>query len=205
MAKVRQTDKIREFILDNIEVHPRDIARLTSERFGVSRSAVSKHLRSLVEGGFLAASGSTSARRYSLRKILDESWRFRVDEIEEDRVWRENIRPHLMELPENIYDICYYGFTEMLNNVIDHSESKEAKVILSRTATNITIDVMDAGIGIFRKIQTEFDLHDPRHALWNYRKETHDGREETYRGRDILYFANVRQVHHHFGNPLFSA
>ena len=191
MAKVRQTERIREYILDNVEKHSRDIARVTSERFGVSRSAVSKHLRSLVDGGFLESSGTTSARRYSLRKILDENWRFKVDEIEEDRVWREYVRPHLTELPENIYGICYFGFTEMLNNVIDHSESKEARVHLSRTATNITIDVMDAGVGIFRKIQTEFDLHDPRHALLELSKGKLTTDEEKHTGEGIFYTSRM--------------
>ena len=191
MVKVRQTNKIREYILDSVEAHPQHIARMTSERFGISRSAVSKHLRSLIEGGFLEASGSTSARRYSLRRILDESWRFKVDEIEEDRVWRENVRPHLQELPKNIFDICYYGFTEMLNNVIDHSESEEALVHLSRTATNLTINVIDAGVGIFKKIQAEFDLHDPRHALLELSKGKLTTDEARHTGEGIFYTSRM--------------
>lgn len=191
MAKVRQTEEIREYILNSVEAHPQDIARVMSDRFGVSRSAVSKHLRSLVDGGFLESSGTTSARRYSLRKILDESWRFKVDEIEEDRVWREYVRPHMKELPENIFGICYFGFTEMLNNVIDHSESKEARVHLSRTATNITIDVIDAGIGIFRKIQSEFDLHDPRHALLELSKGKLTTDEARHTGEGIFYTSRM--------------
>ena len=191
MVKVRQTNKIREYILDSVEAHPQHIARMTSERFGISRPAVSKHLRSLIEGGFLEASGSTSGRRYSLRRILDESWRFKVDEIEEDRVWRENVRPHLQELPENIFDICYYGFTEMLNNVIDHSESEEALVHLSRTATNLTINVIDAGVGIFKKIQAEFDLHDPRHALLELSKGKLTTDEARHTGEGIFYTSRM--------------
>ena len=191
MAKVRQTERIRAYILDNVEAHPQDIARATSERFGVSRSAVSKHLRSLVDGGFLESSGTTSARRYTLRKILDESWVFKVDEIEEDRVWRKYVRPRLKELPENIYGICYFGFTEMLNNVIDHSESKEARVHLSRTATDITIDVIDAGVGIFRKIQSEFDLHDPRHALLELSKGKLTTDETRHTGEGIFFTSRM--------------
>ena len=191
MVKIRQTEEIREYILNSVEAHPQHIARMTSERFGISRPAVSKHLRSLIEGGFLEASGSTSARRYSLRRILDESWRFKVDEIEEDRVWRENVRPHLKELPENIFDICYYGFTEMLNNVIDHSESEEALVHLSRTATNLTINVIDAGVGIFKKIQAEFDLHDPRHALLELSKGKLTTDEARHTGEGIFYTSRM--------------
>ncbi len=191
MLKVRQTKEIREYILDSVEEHPQDIARVTFEKFQVSRSAVSKHLRSLVDGGFLEASGSTSARRYSLRKILDESWRFKVDEIEEDRVWRENAAPHLKDLSENIYDICYYGFTEMLNNVIDHSESEKVLVHLSRTATNIMIDVIDAGVGIFKKIQAEFGLHDPRHALLELSKGKLTTDEERHTGEGIFYTSRM--------------
>ena len=191
MAKVRQTDKIREFILDNVEKHPKDIARVTSERFGVSRSVISKHLRSLVEDGFLSASGSTSARKYTLRKILVERFRLEVSEIEEDRVWLEATAPLLRDLPENIYSICYFGFTEMLNNVIDHSESDKVLVWVSRTATGITIDIIDAGVGIFEKIRAKFSLHDPRHALLELSKGKLTTDEEKHTGEGIFYTSRM--------------
>ena len=191
MAKVRQTERIREYILDNVEKHPQDIARVTSERFGVSRSAVSKHLRSLVEGGFVSAIGSTSARKYSLRKILDERFRFEVNEIEEDILWHEKMSPLLRDISKNVTSICNFGFTEMVNNVIDHSESEKIWFRLSRTATNITIDVIDAGIGIFKKIQAEFGLYDPRHSLLELSKGKLTTDEEKHTGEGIFYTSRM--------------
>ena len=73
-------------------------------------------------------------------------------ETKEDEVWSSTILPHVMDLPENVRSICTYGFTEILNNVIDHSGSARATLVLERSDNKIRLRVMDLGIGIFRKI-----------------------------------------------------
>ena len=75
--------------------------------------------------------------------------------------------------------------------MIDHSESEEALVHLSRTATNLTIDVIDAGVGIFKKIQAEFDLHDPRHALLELSKGKLTTDEARHTGEGIFYTSRM--------------
>ncbi len=42
---------------------------------------------------------------------------------DEFRIWQQWLAPKL-DLPANVLSICQYGFTEMLNNAIDHSQSK---------------------------------------------------------------------------------
>ena len=65
----------------------------------------------------------------------------------------------------NIIDLFEYQFTEMLNNVLDHSQSPDALIGYRQTYTTITIDVRDHGIGIFNKIQQDFKLDDPGTTL----------------------------------------
>jgi len=158
--------QIREFILDSIIDHPRDLARLTSDRFSISRQSVSKHLQSLVKDGLIIATGKTRARLYHLKDIVDHFFMLRVTPtLAEDVEWRQKILPLMGDVAENVKDICQYGFTEMVNNVIDHSESSEANIGIRRTARNIDLAIFDEGVGIFNKLQKVFGLDDPRHAL----------------------------------------
>ncbi|MGB8982491.1 MAG: DUF4325 domain-containing protein, partial [Anaerolineales bacterium] len=84
---------------------------------------------------------------------------------QEDKIWREHIRPHLENVPMNVLQICQYGFTEIVNNAIDHSEGTELVVLLKRTYKNIEMNLLDNGIGIFNKIQKELHLDDQLHAI----------------------------------------
>jgi anti-sigma regulatory factor (Ser/Thr protein kinase) len=90
---------------------------------------------------------------------------FPLDGLQEDKVWREYIRSHLHNLSENILQICQYGFTEIVNNAIDHSEGTELSIFLKRTYKSIEMNLVDNGVGIFNKIQRELNLDDQLHAI----------------------------------------
>ena len=66
MVKVRKRGEIvRQFILDSVEQSSGDIATLTAQQFGISRQAVNKHIRQLIEQGSLEVTGSIKNRQYS--------------------------------------------------------------------------------------------------------------------------------------------
>lgn len=162
----KQTLEIRDFILENVDQHPKDITVLTTKKFGISRPAVLRHIRNLIENGLLAAHGKTKDRRYALSPITEDELTLAVTpDLAEDRIWREHIRPLLDGVPKNVLTICQYAFTEMMNNVVDHSEATCVIVTLKYTPASISITIMDDGIGIFRKIQTELGLDDEQHAI----------------------------------------
>jgi len=167
MTRVRSRgQKIRQYILENVEKHPSDISRKTAERFDISRQAVNKHLKSLVDENALAVAGKTRNRTYQLSQISEWSKTYKITaEIAEDIVWRKDIVPALGKMPDNVINIWHYGFTEMFNNCIDHSGGEEIFVWIKRTAVNTEVGVLDDGIGIFKKIQTELGLLDERHAI----------------------------------------
>ena len=191
----RSTQEIREFLLENVARHPSDLSAVASERFGVTRQAINSHLRALVRQGLLRAIGSTRARRYELAILAREAKDYRVEGLQEDVVWRRDIEPLLSDCPENVLSICNYGFTEMLNNVIDHSGSEAVTALVVRTAGTIGISVIDRGIGIFRKISTELGLEDEHHAILELAKgklttdpERHSGEGVFFTSRMFDYF-----------------
>jgi len=162
----KRGEKIRQFILDNVEHNPANITSLSCQAFGISRQAVNKHIQRLVEQKAIIAKGTTRNRRYYLHPLAEWEEIFPLDtSISEDVIWRSHIAPLLGELPENVMDIWHFGVTEMFNNAIDHSGGRHASVSLKKTATTSEIVIYDNGEGIFRKIQRELGLHDERHSV----------------------------------------
>jgi anti-sigma regulatory factor (Ser/Thr protein kinase) len=167
LTRVRaRGEEVRRFIIANVEKHPRDISRVVAQKFGISRQAVNLHLKRLVSEGALEAQGATNNRTYALAPLL--SWRqvyFIADQPTEDRVWYRDIAPHIGSVPQNVSDIWHYGFTEMFNNALEHSEGTAVAVDLEKTAASTELTISDDGVGIFRKIQAALGLDDARHSV----------------------------------------
>ena len=115
----------------------------------------------------LTATGSTNARRYSLRDYVSKQMKFAVTpDVEEHVVWRERVSPLLKnELVDNVLEICEHGVNEMLNNVIFHSGGTHCYLSVCLNVNRVSIDIHDDGIGIFEKIRTSYNLGDSRLAL----------------------------------------
>ena len=183
-----QSTAIQEFILDHLDEHARDISRLTAEQFKISRPAITKYLQMLVKKGLVAASGQTKARKYTLTVLDKKMFREHVTpNLKEDVVWREKVWPMLKDVPESVRTICNYGFTEMLNNVIDHSHSKDVEICIWLDAARIYIDVKDFGVGVFNKLMQDFHLHDPRHALIELTKGKLTSDRSKHSGQGIFF------------------
>ena len=144
MTRVRaRGEEVRRFIIANVEKHPGDISRVVAQKFGISRQAVNLHLKRLVSEGALEAKGATNNRMYALAPLL--SWSevyFIEDQPTEDRVWYRDIAPHLGSVPQNVSDIWHYGFTEMFNNALEHSEgtARRGRPSEKTAASTRTID-----------------------------------------------------------------
>lgn len=193
MAKVRSRgEDVREFIVKHVGKHPSDIARVTAEKFGISRQAVNKHLARLVEERALVQTGNTRSRAYALASMAPWSKTYRIEPgIAEDIVWRDDIRPLLADLPDNVRGIWNYGFTEMFNNAIDHSEGTEIAVEVRRTAESTEILIHDNGVGIFRKIQSKMNLVDERHAMLELSKGKLTTDPKRHTGQGIFFTSKL--------------
>jgi anti-sigma regulatory factor (Ser/Thr protein kinase) len=189
MTRYRErTWEIRQFILDNVDEHPTDITALTIQKFGISRPAVLRHIRNLIADDLLVVQGKTRDRCYALKPIADATFALPITpKLEEDRVWRQRIRPLLEKLPRNVLDICAYGFTEMMNNVVDHSEGSKVLVTLTYTTSTVQMMIWDDGVGIFHKIQTELGLEDQHHTILELAKGKLTTDPEQHTGEGIFF------------------
>jgi biotin operon repressor len=213
LTKIRpRGEDVRRFLLEQIARSPSDVGTAATKKFGISRQAVSKHLQRLLSEGAIERSGSTRARTYRLAPLPQWTRAYEIRPgLAEDVVFQQDVKPVLGMLPDNVSDLWAYGFTEMFNNAIDHSEGTKIQVGLERSAVATKLFVADNGVGIFRKIQRALGLLDERHAVLELAKgklttdpRRHSGEGIFFTSRMFDSFAilsgNV-YFSHEFGDP----
>jgi anti-sigma regulatory factor (Ser/Thr protein kinase) len=159
---------------------------------GITRQAVSPHLRELIASGQIFKTGSTRAARYFPADAAPAAQRIRqslsLDNLDESEVYEElSIRLNLSSLPSNIEDITHYAFTEMLNNAIDHSMSDRCKIEVSIDASKVLFTVRDEGIGVFHSIAEKFDLPGEHAALIELIKGKTTTMPQAHSGEGIFF------------------
>ena len=186
-----RTPQIREFILKNVGDHPQGIAALTMREFDIKRQAVNFHLKAMVTDGLLEAEGQTRGRTYSLALHTLAAFTSPTVGLSEDTLWHERIASLMADFPPNVRSICYYGFTEMVNNVVDHAASAEVAVLVEANAAEISILVKDHGVGIFNKIRDHFQLDDERQAMLELAKGKLTTDPERHSGEGIFFTSRM--------------
>jgi anti-sigma regulatory factor (Ser/Thr protein kinase) len=148
-------------------------------------------MQRLVTEGAVVVTGTTRSRRYALAPLLQWNKQYPLGSLSEDLVWRDDVAPLIGKLPDNVLSIWHYGFTEMLNNVIDHSGGSYVLVAVSKNAVSTTIAVYDDGIGIFKKIQAALGLHDERHAVLELAKGKFTTDPANHSGEGIFFSSRM--------------
>jgi len=162
----KRGELVRKFIIEHVYAHPENIIKLTAEQFDCSRQAVHKHMQRLIAEGAITETGNTRSKRYGLAPLVEWQKSYSLpSKISEDQVWREDVAPSLGQMAANVTGIWHYGFTEMFNNAIEHSDAELLTVRCQKTAASTEIGIYDNGVGIFKKIQAAMGLLDERHAV----------------------------------------
>ncbi|MDX2441805.1 MAG: DUF4325 domain-containing protein [Desulfobacterales bacterium] len=183
-------DLIKNYIISNISKNSNTISQQTCDHFQITKPTVLKYLHELIKANIIEKLGSNRYPNYQLVKTTHK-WKYPNINLEEDVLWRKNIAPLLGELNRNIKDICQYGFTEMVNNVIDHSDSKGLTIMLILDYLNIEIRVSDNGVGIFRKIKKALDLEHSKHAILELAKGKFTSDPENHSGEGIFFTSRI--------------
>lgn len=113
------------------------------------------------------------------------------DTLNEDKIWRADIAPFFRDMNQNIRQICQYGFTEMVNNAIDHSGSKDLKINLSIDDCELRFDIVDTGVGIFVKVQKDLGLDDPKHSVLELVKGKFTSDPQKHSGEGIFFTSRI--------------
>lgn len=187
--------KTRDRILATIREKGEMTGRELVEMLGVSRQAVNKHVRTLIRSGEVAKHGVTrgvvycpaSDRDAATEKRLRKT--YRLTGLEEDRVFHDSSRILGLQdlVNKNTWAILSYAFTEMLNNAIEHSRSRECDVILTVDQYASRFKVRDYGIGIYRSIWRKYGLADENAAVGQLIKGKTTTMEDRHSGEGIFF------------------
>jgi anti-sigma regulatory factor (Ser/Thr protein kinase) len=160
-----------------------EVARLA----GVTRQAAHHHLARMVQAGVLQRLGAGRGSRYM------RAWEFRrsyrLAGLDESEAWRDVLAeiPRLQRLPQNMRSLVSYCFTEMLNNAIDHSAGRQAVVTVWRRNETLVVEIVDDGIGVFRRIREQFRLPDDLASIAELAKGKRTTFPERHSGEGIFF------------------
>lgn len=179
-------EQIKDFILDNLEEHPSDIAKFVSIHFGVSVQAVNAHLKKLIESKDIVAIGKTKSRKY-FPFVEVHTFNYEITEsLSESNVWSKDIKQYIPD-KQNIKSIWEYGFSEMFNNAIDHSKGTRIEVNVASNSRVTMMMICDNGIGIFRNIKDRFNLLNEREAILELSKGKLTTDKQKHSGEGIFF------------------
>jgi hypothetical protein len=197
----KRGEEIRDFILDLAENNTTKMIPKIMTKFGITRQAVFQHIQNLVKQDILI---HTHHGVYELRPQEEWTQTFSLsDNSEEHIVWRKIIVPQIGKLPDNAFSIWNYGFTEMFNNVVDHSESSDVLIRIKKTAHSTQMDIADSGVGIFNKIKNAMNLLDERHAVLELTKGKLTTDPKSHTGEGIFFTSRMFDAFHILSGEVF--
>lgn len=177
----------------------KDIVKNLPERR--SRQWVSTLLSEMYLRGDLARAKSGSFVYYVLPNRLDllgkkVSAKVANININEDLIFENlsNSTSFIKALPENVNSILRYGFTEMVNNVRDHSHADTLKVSIEESDNNIIFDVADDGVGVFRNVMEKKKLNSEIESIQELLKGKTTTHPHSHSGEGIFFTSKIADL-----------
>ena len=84
-----------------------------------------------------------------------------------------------------------YAFSEMINNVMDHSQAENVKIIIEQDYINTHVAILDDGIGIFKKIKEHFGFSTLDEAICELFKGKLTTDMENHSGEGIFFSSKM--------------
>lgn len=189
-------EKIVQFAKTKDKFRTSDIIRELSLK--VSRQYISSVLSLMVSTGRLVRAGSGEFIYYTLPEkesvlFTEIVKKLKNETISEDTVFQEleSQSPIIKNLPENISSILFYAFTEMLNNAIDHSQSKNIGIELRNKDGLMEFIVDDFGVGVFRNVMTKKKLKSELDAIQDLLKGKTTTAPQAHSGEGIFFTSKI--------------
>lgn len=194
--------KTTEIINKQLKQHGFCTSGYLAEKASISRQGAHKILAKLVREKKLLKIGKTKKTYYipydvnkakNLKRDLNYSIVLPTKKLEEDLVFK-NIYGELnlkQLLSKNISTIYEYAFTEMLNNVIDHSCSAKTSITIVFNDNYISFSVRDYGVGIFNNIRNKYKVNTDYEALALLLKGKKTTMPQKHSGEGIFFTSKI--------------
>jgi Mn-dependent DtxR family transcriptional regulator len=178
------------YIIEKIEQGEENLSKQVAETFNISRNTVSSYLNELAEKGIICKEKRNSYRLISKETVYHLS-RSR-NELSSDTYAYENFfKKHISDCTKEAQQIWAYAFSEMVNNVMDHSEAENLDVFISKNYLHTSVTLIDDGIGIFEKIKEHFSYESLDEARCELFKGKLTTDEKNHSGEGIFFSSRM--------------
>lgn len=169
----------------------------------ISRQAVSMAVNKLVKEGKLMKGGSTRGAYYVSPKYMESSTSGECVEmyleninLKEHEVLMDikNKSPFIKTLKDNIFSIFEYGFDEMLNNAIEHSQTKNIELKVCKNEDNVSFTITDFGVGVFKNIMQKKELKSELEAIQDLLKGKTTTVPKSHSGEGIFFTSKAVDI-----------
>jgi anti-sigma regulatory factor (Ser/Thr protein kinase) len=197
MMKKTLKEKVLDVAKKRTSIRSTDIVDL----FSISRQQASLYLKELVEEGKLMKIGSTRSAFYILAgsplpTIQKRTLTLNNAQLKEHEVLqkiRDSFQP-LKLAQENLRSIFDFAFSEMLNNAIEHSKSKQINIEVSVDRNNLDFVIHDQGIGVFRNVMKKRDLKNELEAMQDLLKGKTTTAPQAHSGEGIFFTSKMADL-----------
>lgn len=192
---IEKRNRIKHYIMEKIFLKQTDIVGRTMEAFEISYQTVYKYIKELTEEGFVEKIGNGN---YILVQKTDRKYSYDLKQtkLNEDKIYEETLQGHIQELNNNVRRIWQYAFTEMVNNAIEHADAKKLGIYIGQNALYTWVNIIDDGIGIFKKIAEYYNYKSLDDAILSLFKGKLTTDKENHSGEGIFFTSKVMD---HFG------
>ncbi|MER2493800.1 STAS-like domain-containing protein [Catenovulum sediminis] len=190
---VNKLTSVERQVLDLVNKRVPHLTRVAAAMLGVSRQAINKLVNKLINADYIKAEGQTRARKYSLGKnrVYFNSYKLdKKNKLDEHVIW-EDFEHVFDTLKPNVHEICFYGFTEIVNNAIDHSDGTELRVCASLSEGVVDLMVHDDGEGIFKRIARLRNLSSEKESILELSKGKLTTDPDNHTGEGIYFTSRV--------------
>lgn len=148
---------IKRYILEKIEKSTPSLSKTVAETFDVNTSTIHAYINELVEDNIIKKIKRGEYELVSQENVY-ELCRKDGDLDNDTYAFDACLYEHIKEFDKNVQNIWAYTFSEMINNVMDHSMANNVRIIVTQNFMTTSVMIIDNGIGIFKKIQEYFNL-----------------------------------------------
>ena len=184
--------EIQTFILKNLLKHQEDIVVFTAKNLKIARTTVLRHLKHLIKANKILKTGRTKNIHYTIPDNNQITASFKLkDNLDEFEIVKTYFNKMLSQLKINIYHICEYGLTEMINNAIDHSYGNNLTITALLRNNEILLTITDDGIGAFKRIADLLKTSDNREAVLQLTKGKFTSDPYNHTGEGIFFTSRI--------------
>lgn len=202
LGKNVKSASIRLSILSQIKSRNHHFIKHVANEYRMTVQAVHRHVRWLEKYGYIASLGRTKGKEYFLGENRYQHQTYKLKGLDENTVYLNDF-DHIFEgLSNNVDQICHYGFTEMLNNAIDHSEGVTVNIMAQNIDGEISIYILDDGEGVFERIARILKLENAHESILELSKGKLTTDPSNHSGEGIFFTSRAYETFAIFSGDL---